>query len=178
MTYRHTTHFHSDYLDGELDPGRSVEINKHLAECEACKKDLDRLKNLKKSLRNIVVDDPGDDYFEDLSGRVKAQIEAIEPHQDRPQVVAKAGPISRNVMALKRLIQLSAAVTLLFGAFYLSGYERDESRFRPSADIAMNQAETLDSIVEAEFPIDPQSGINLTGPPYLTNQKTSESKHK
>lgn len=174
MTYRHTTHFHSDYLDGGLDSRRLDEIDKHLNECSACQKDLDRLSYLKKILENIVVNNPGNDYFENLAGRIRAKVEVLEANQD----CATTETQSRNGMTftLKRLIQLSAAVTLLFGTFYISGLDDQGQRHDLSADIAMNGKTVSDSVLETEFPLNPESGINLTGPPYLTDQITSGSK--
>ncbi len=176
MTYRHTTHFHSDYIDDTLDADRKRKIDKHLAECPACQEDLLRLKTLQQNLQNVLVNDPGEDYFEGLSDRVMAKVEALKLTQANKADNKQTSSEQRTPMVytLRRLIQLSAAVTLLFGAFYLSGFEPDGSRHQLSADIVMKDA--ADSISEAEFPLDPETGINLTGPPYLTDQIKQKSK--
>lgn len=178
MTYRHTTHFHSDYIDDALDADRKGKIDKHLAECPACQEDLLHLKLLQQNLQNVLVNDPGEDYFEGLSDRVMAQVEALNLTQANRNVEKQTGSEQRTPMVytLRRLIQLSAAVTLLFGAFYLSGFEPDGGRHQLSADIAMKGI--TDSIVEIEFPLDPETGINLTGPPYLTDQIIQKSNSK
>lgn len=54
----------SGYLDGELDEEHLEELKKHLAECPACRKELERARMLKQSLDMLAIRTPEDEFWD------------------------------------------------------------------------------------------------------------------
>jgi hypothetical protein len=124
MTYRHTTYLHGDYLDGALRPEEMAEVDRHLKTCEKCREDFLRLQKLTATLRRIESPDPGDAYFDDLQEAISLRTEGIDDEQTAAQPTTFQ-PVSTR-RALKVLIKLAAAITLLFMAFYISDFNRKQ----------------------------------------------------
>jgi anti-sigma factor RsiW len=53
----------SGYLDGELDKKQKAEIEKHLKECEVCRKELEELRQLDEHVRIAEVEEPSREFI-------------------------------------------------------------------------------------------------------------------
>lgn len=122
MTNRHTIYLHGDYLDGDLSPDETARVEEHLEKCTSCREDLDRLKRLIYTLRNIEGPDPGEGYFDNLLATVVARTD-MDEHKTAAEVVSRPAESGTKGM-LRTLIRLAVAVTLLFTAFYVSDFSQ------------------------------------------------------
>lgn len=158
MTYRHTTHLHGDYLDGELSPEQMEFVRHHLSICEKCRDDLDQLKRLNLVLKGTEIPDPGDDYFESVTDVILARTASISGQQSSP--VMSGGRDNPGRQALKTLIKLAAAVTLLFTAFYVSDFHQQKQTTRWADKIKGSDYAAFDSLIPVERLGQPPVGIH------------------
>lgn len=125
MSDRHTVHIHNDYADGILSDREKAEVDRHQADCPACRKDLNMITELKKRLSEIESPDPGNRYFSELTDKVLTRTTL-------PTGAGTAGNIVVDIpsgqQTLKTLIRVAAAITLLFGSFYASGFMPEKSQ--------------------------------------------------
>jgi anti-sigma factor RsiW len=163
MIYRHTTPLHGDYLDGDLPPEQRTVVEQHVATCDACRADLERLQNLTLALKKVNVPDPGDEYFDNLIEVVTARTAPVPPF-----LLSSSSPSRRpfpGSYMLKLLIRLAAAVTLLFFAFYVSDYDQERRDTQWTVQPSENGPVAQENIdVEGRL-INPPVGINLVGIP-------------
>jgi len=160
MTDRHSIHLHGDYVDGELSPIEKSDVDAHIASCESCREDLERLTRLKASLATLTTPDPGIEYFDNLTDRIAART----TNAARDDVVAP----QRGPDMLKILIRLAAAITLLFGSFYLSNIKQAHSptgwanQSGQTGKFVSNDSLNAIPAIEGD---NPPSGINRVGSP-------------
>ena len=76
----HITEWLNAYLDGELKNGKLHQVEKHLAECEECRAELESLKSLSSLLHEV----PAPEFTP--SERFAAQVSLRLPHE-KPRVV-------------------------------------------------------------------------------------------
>lgn len=62
------------YLDGELDKEQKAEIEKHLKECEVCRKELEELRQLDEHVRTAEVEEPSREFIFNINRRVLEKI--------------------------------------------------------------------------------------------------------
>jgi len=160
MTYRHTSHLHGDYLDGDLSPDARADVERHLETCLECREDIERLKRLKQALRQIEVPDPGDEYFDNLRGIISARTSAMTVPGDSTQPKVEITGTTRQ--ALKTLIRLAAAVTFLFSAFYISDINQEKQSSRWGGKIQKGDFVTSDQISPEERLMYPPAGIDMS----------------
>jgi hypothetical protein len=77
MKYRHTTHLHGDYLDGDLTPDQKELVEGHLADCPDCRHDLAQLRKLTQAAKMVDIPDPADGYFDSLTETIMARTDGI-----------------------------------------------------------------------------------------------------
>jgi anti-sigma factor RsiW len=128
MMYRHTSHLHGDYLDGDLSPDQRRLIERHQDRCAACREDMDRLRSLRQSMKQIQPPDPGTEYFEVLGETVMARTASITSQGGSAANFNDRREMGRRT--LTTLIKLAAAVTLLFTAFYISDFNQEKRATR------------------------------------------------
>jgi anti-sigma factor RsiW len=160
MTYRHTSHLHGDYLDGDLSPGASETVERHVESCAQCREDIERSRRLKHTLRQIEVPDPGNDYFEDLSDAIVARTSAMIPQEASPKPAIEPDNTGRQV--LKTLIKLAMAVTFLFLAFYISDFNQEKQATRWADKIRQGNFVTSGQISPEESLMYPPAGIDMS----------------
>jgi len=79
------------YIDGELDAGRSGEVEAHLAGCSACREEMVRAKRIVFELRDL----PARKCPESVAGRVLNRIgQADERRQARPPGLFRRNPLT------------------------------------------------------------------------------------
>jgi anti-sigma factor RsiW len=172
MTYRHTSHLHGDYLDGDLSADQRAELDRHLAECKRCRDDFEKLKKLKMTLESIESPDPGDDYFDNMLAIVDANAKAfdqqaltLEPPQDYRLT---------NQQILKTLIRIAAAITLLFMSFYISDFSKERQRIQWTEKLVEEGFIADDQINPADPTYQP-AGINMIGSPSPLEKEDTRS---
>jgi anti-sigma factor RsiW len=74
----HVTEWLNAYFDGELKNGRLHQVEKHLAECEACRMELESLRGLSEMLQEA----PAPDF--PSPERFAAQVNLLLPHKRTP----------------------------------------------------------------------------------------------
>jgi anti-sigma factor RsiW len=156
MKYRHTTHLHGDYLDGDLTPDQRDMVEHHLTECTDCRNDLVQLQNLTQAARLIEIPDPGDGYYDSLTQTIMARTDGIIT--EAPEAVAPDFR-GRGRRVLMTLIKLAAAVTLLFTAFYISDFNQQRNATRWAEHIRKSNLAT--SGTETQGQMTPSVGINM-----------------
>jgi len=172
MTYRHTAYLHGDYLDGELSPSQKEQVEKHLAECEQCRQDLERLKRLTESLGQIEVELPGHDYFDRQASYLMSQSDFVHGLERIESESGTSAHPGRKI--LTTLIRLAAAVTLLFSAFYISDISRQKGTTRWADQIQKSEFRALEGPTIDEKLLTLPIGINmLPGPPLPADRKDS-----
>ncbi|MEZ5359545.1 MAG: zf-HC2 domain-containing protein [Candidatus Zixiibacteriota bacterium] len=124
MSDRHTVHLHDDYADGSMAEKLRSEIDRHTADCSACREDLDMIIELKKRLAEIEAPDPGDRYFQELTDKILYRTAPTDVRTDGAVII----PVSPGQQTMKTLIRVAAAVTLLFGSFYASAFLTDKNQ--------------------------------------------------
>jgi len=62
------------YFDGELDTGKSKEIEEHLQTCQACAAKLQELEKLEEGARGIRMPEPSSEYWKSFTERVRNEI--------------------------------------------------------------------------------------------------------
>lgn len=62
------------YFDGELDAGKSKEIEEHLQTCQACAAKLKELANLAEGAKRIKMPEPSPDYWKSFTEEVRNKI--------------------------------------------------------------------------------------------------------
>ena len=62
------------YFDGELDAGKSKEIEEHLLTCQNCAAKLQELKKLEESAKSIRMPELSPDYWKTFAERVRNEI--------------------------------------------------------------------------------------------------------
>ena len=58
------------YLDGELDKKQKAEIEKHLKECEVCRKELEELRKLDENIRTAEIEETSREFIFNINHRV------------------------------------------------------------------------------------------------------------
>lgn len=122
MSDRHTMHLHDDYADGKIPEDVTAEVDRHTADCPACRKDLTMISELKKRLSEIEAPDPGDRYFRELTDKILLRTASHTGVQTDGATII---PVAPGQQAMKTLIRIAAAITLLFGSFYASAFLSD-----------------------------------------------------
>ena len=172
MTNRHTIYLHGDYLDGDLSPDETARVEEHLEQCVSCREDLDRLKRLISTLRNIEAPDPGEGYFDNMLATVVARTDIAE-YKTADEAVSR--PVeSGTKRVLRTLIRLAVAVTLLFTAFYVSDFSQRQKTSGWAHRVTPGNY--VDSDTEPIIPADYLPAGITTGIPYSadTNNTTVE----
>jgi anti-sigma factor RsiW len=156
MKYRHTTHLHGDYLDGDLTPDQKELVEGHLADCPDCRHDLAQLRKLTQAAKMVDIPDPADGYFDSLTETIMARTDGIVV-----EAPAAAAPDfrGRGRRVLMTLIKLAAAVTLLFTAFYISDFSQRQHATRWAEHIRKSNLAT--SGAESQDQMTPSAGINM-----------------
>lgn len=62
------------YLDGELDPDKTREIEQHIKECSSCQRELDTLRQVDKLIRNVEVAGPSRDFIFGVNRKVMERV--------------------------------------------------------------------------------------------------------
>ena len=62
------------YLDGELDKEHKAEIEKHLKECEVCRKELEELRQLDEHVRTVEIEEPSREFIFNINRRVLEKV--------------------------------------------------------------------------------------------------------
>ncbi len=158
MTYRHTSHIHGDYLDGDLSPEQRNRVERHLATCDECRQDLEKLKKLTQALQGIEGPDPGKAYFDSLADIVMARTASMTGPELSSKPVTDRHSSGRQV--LTTLIKLAAAVTLLFTAFYISDFSHKNHATRWAEHIGQSGYVTTDAAGTDEYMMPLSIGIN------------------
>jgi hypothetical protein len=165
MTYRHTLHLHGDYLDGDLSPQQETLVEKHVSECPRCREDLEKLKKLTQTLKEIQAPDPGDNYFRQLNDTLMARTASVAPAETSSSKSSREIQSGRRI--LMTLIRLAAAITLLFMAFYISDFNQERQTTRWTQHL-MKQTDYVSSeinVSERQFIYAPFGGKMLPGFP-------------
>ena len=64
----------SAYLDGELTDASIELVRRHLSECDACTVNFARIEGQEEILARVLVDEPDDDFFQQMSASIAATI--------------------------------------------------------------------------------------------------------
>ncbi len=137
-----------DYLDGELTAARAVELERHLAGCDACRKEVADLRRLLAAAAELPADlPPTGDLWPDIARR-------LDGPAARPTAASRpvaSGARRRPVRSLRRPALAMAAVLVLavlsVAVVRLAGPSRDGSGRGP-ADLSLPAALAL----ECELP--------------------------
>ena len=70
--------------DGALTGPSLTLVEKHIAECETCWHEMERLAEQDALLASIITVDPGDAFFDDLAASVEAEISGRKKPAPRP----------------------------------------------------------------------------------------------
>jgi anti-sigma factor RsiW len=109
MSCQTITRMLSAFQDGELEPPRRREVERHLHDCAACRRELDGLRELERRLR--LEPAPAADPF--FTGRVMANL--------------------RPLPAARRRWLPAAAYALVFAAVFLAGFALQTATAAPAA---------------------------------------------
>ncbi|MCP4570477.1 MAG: zf-HC2 domain-containing protein [FCB group bacterium] len=161
MTDLHTTHLHDDYLDGLLDNQQKAAVDNHIAGCDQCLSDMERLKNLTGLLQGIQTPDPGNEYFRNLADRIDSRTVAAEQRFAAEPVGTDRRHTYNDIM--KTLIRLAAVITLLFTSFYVSYIKQEKNDTRWAEKISESDLVNSKTMVLPGMLIEPESDISQTG---------------
>ncbi len=169
MSDRHTVHTHQEYADGLLSASAKAEVERHTASCDACREDLKMFTELKLRLAAIEAPDPGDLYFDSLTEKILVRTALPSPAQTSESVIDI--PAGQRIM--KTLIRLAAAITLLFGSFYASGFAPEHSYDSWTDNMAQSGYQRTDPIAlpDAELQIQETAGAKESDPEKEKTQK-------
>ncbi len=120
------------YLDGELTPPSSVELERHLASCPACTIELESAKTLrellKQSRETSAPPEPRPDYWTEAESLILARtVESSAAATERTTVTSLtngqgAGPLVRSLMLF------AASLVLMIGAIYVGSQRQQLAR--------------------------------------------------
>ena len=137
----------SSYIDGDLTPDQRAEVDEHLAECEACREDLELLRLTLDALHDLP-------EFEAPAGFADAVMDRVEAEQEAAKVV----PITR---ARRRVpmwapVALAAAACVLVGLVWVAapwrlvGHDLASEPAAPAGVAeAVFEAEEYDAVADA-----------------------------
>jgi anti-sigma factor RsiW len=170
MTYRHTLHLHGNYLDGELSQEQRTQVEKHLDNCRECREDLEKLRVLISTLGRIEPPDPGNGYFDGLYETTMARTVSVTEPEPNSENALESRNQGRRVLIT--LIRLAATVTLLFAAFYISDFNREQKATRWTKHIAEKGGlvATDENGIEDHL-MQPIGNIMVPGPPTLGDRE-------
>ena len=147
----------SDYLNGDVSPRERVELDEHLAECEACRNVLDGLREVVARARALPAPAPERDLW---PGIAEAIAEAGE-REAEDGVIALPTPRAGGARTLRRGVLLSppqlaaAAVTLAF-ASSLATWWVSSGRSAQAPDLGAPSAVTAIRSQEAPAGLGPE----------------------
>jgi anti-sigma factor RsiW len=176
MTHLSTGLLHA-YLDGETTSGQKADAEHHLVSCLRCRREMERLRQLKSVLSQIGAPDPGGNYFSGLSerimGRIAGQKIVSQTNEFKPAVLASTG---QDILRI--LIRLAAIVTLLFASFYISQVIRQHRAVQWAETISENGV-SQDQVVHDNEGMEVSAGINRVGsPPPVETSSPSGGENK
>ena len=99
----------SDHADGELAPGKAMEVNAHLAVCQECREEVDFMAELRSRLRELSFGRPREDLFAGIARSRAEGGSAITPLGDIPEAFGEES--GRRESRLR--IAMTAAVVVL-----------------------------------------------------------------
>jgi len=125
-----------DYFSGELDSMHKTELERHLQECELCRKEAEELKMVWESVVSLPDIQPG----ADVNRRFYEQLNILKTAEAEAHAEQRAGRILFNQRTIHTCIR-TAAVLLIFFAGAVSGYLYNKANIRVSAEITDMQME-------------------------------------
>lgn len=120
------------YLDGELTPPSSVELERHLASCPACTIELESAKKLrellKQSRETAAPPEPRPDYWTETEALILARtIEASSAATERTTITRVSGYQGTGAL-VRSLVLFAASLVLMIGAIYVGSQRQELAR--------------------------------------------------
>lgn len=120
------------YLDGELTPPLSVELERHLASCPACTLELESAKKLrellKQSRENSTPPEPRPDYWTETESLILARtVEASAAASERTTVTSLTNGQGTGAL-VRSLMLFAASLVLMIGAIYVGSQRQELAR--------------------------------------------------
>jgi len=107
-------------IDDELSPSKTDVLNAHLARCEACRLELDKLRALRESLSRLPIHNPGDDFTETVLHRINTMEQRMPLWQRMMSVVLWLAKTRQRIIfaaVMTSAIALLAVVSFLHISF-------------------------------------------------------------
>lgn len=113
-----------DYVDGQLDPDSTKELEDHLQGCSGCRRELATTKRLKELLQRAKPPPPGEDYWGETTRLILARTVESEPQSEALGAIDRAR--RTRTAFVRSILSLAASIAILVAAV-LVGENRDRS---------------------------------------------------
>jgi hypothetical protein len=112
-----------DFVDKELAPQQEAKIREHIAACDKCRAEFEETLILKGRLRLKKTPEPGEDYWLETAGLIRARTtDSIAPLQNVETVVQRRSH-DRDAF-VRSLVSVAASLVILFSALLLGSSHR------------------------------------------------------
>ena len=131
----------SEYIDGDLDPGREARLDDHLSQCPDCRKVLKDLRTIVSDAQELEELSPPDKTWQKIESRMEAK---------RPLVTFPASPVRKwyALPSFRFALAAAAMVLLIVGALTIGPFSPNRAQIIPEIE---NQDFALAKLEEAEI---------------------------
>jgi len=129
------------FMDHELNDKDRKIVEAHLLQCSACQKEVKRLESLNRIGKAEIFDEPGSEYWEELTGNIMNKIHPAEKKQPHwRDILDKLGSVVLPEKLNYRIVGLAAATVILIFFVKISFF--DQGKY--NLPMEMSEIETLD----------------------------------
>ncbi|NOY88444.1 MAG: zf-HC2 domain-containing protein [FCB group bacterium] len=118
MTCRFALLLLDDYVDNELAPKEREALKKHLEDCSSCRQEWERTKYLKELLKQKLVNDPGEDYWKEMTNIILARTIETSSRESVTLSFTEKAAMQRGAF-IRSLVSAGVSVIILVSAIIL-----------------------------------------------------------
>ncbi|MAG88634.1 MAG: hypothetical protein CMB97_14965 [Flavobacteriaceae bacterium] len=100
-----------DYLERQLSEKEIHEFEKHLSQCEACRKELEETRRLTETIKVVSSEQPKTGHFTSFEDMLQREKQELKNHEPKVQV-----------LYWKTAFQIAASILLLLGGYLYGDY--------------------------------------------------------